>query len=124
VITEALKGFTARNSPDEIDLIPEGSSNGNSQRGYAFRGHFLDLRTLAFALTDRSFSLETACEAFGIQHGKQQIEHHGTVTEDYIDYNRRDVLATSELAEELLEEYDKHRLTLQVTKAVFACINR
>jgi hypothetical protein len=113
----ALKGFTARNSPDEADLIPEGSETGNPEGGYSFRGHFLDLRTLAFALTDRSYSLETACEAFGVQHGKQRTEHHGTITEDYIDYNRRDVLATCELAEKLLEEYDRHPLTLQITKA-------
>ncbi len=39
------------------------------------------------------------------------------VTEEYIDYNRRDVLATSELAVKLIEEYEKHGLSLQITKA-------
>lgn len=64
-----------------------------------------------------SFSLESACEAFGVEHGKQSTARHGEVTEEYIDYNRRDVLATSELAAKLLEEYNKHGLALQVTKA-------
>ncbi len=113
----ALKGFTACNKPDKEDLIPEGSLNGKPKQGYIFRGHMLDLRTLAFALTDRGSSLEAACQAFEVQHPKQPAQRHGTVTEKYITYNRRDVLATSELAERLLEEYAKHPITLQVTKA-------
>ena len=113
----ALKGFTARKSPDDVDLIPEDSESGKPQRGYRFRGHFLDLRTLAFALTDRGYSLESACEAFGVVHPKKSAGQHGIVTEDYIAYNLRDCLATSELAEKLLQEYDKHPITLQPTKA-------
>jgi hypothetical protein len=113
----ALKGFTARKHPDAEDLIPEGSETNQPQQGYKFRGHFLDLRTLAFALTDRGYSLETACDAFGVEHGKQLAEAHGRITEEYIDYNRRDVLATQELAEKLLEEYAKHPIALQVTQA-------
>jgi len=113
----ALKGFTGCHNPDRTDLIPEGSQTGEPEPGYTFRGHFLDLRTLAFALTDRGFSLETACEAFGVEHGKTHAAQHGVVTEEYIDYNRRDVLATSELAIKLLGEYSKNPITLQVTKA-------
>jgi hypothetical protein len=113
----ALKGFTARYDPDKTDLIPEGSRTGKPEDGYIFRGHFLDLRTLAFALTDKGYSLESACETFGVEHGKQNASDHGTVTEEYINYNRRDVLATSELTFKLLEEYGKHPTTLQVTKA-------
>ena len=116
----ALKGFTARNSPDKVDLIPEGSLTGKPEQGYKFRGHFLDLRTLAFALTDQGYSLEGACKAFDVEHGKHRATRHGKVTEKYIDYNRRDVLATSELALKLLEEYRQHPITLQVTKAYSA----
>jgi hypothetical protein len=113
----ALKGFTARNKPDRDDLIPEGSLTGEPEPGHKFRGHLLDLRTLAFALTDIGYSLESACEAFGVEHGKQSVACHGIVTEEYIHYNRRDVLATSELAFKLLEEYAKHPIALQATKA-------
>ena len=94
----ALKGFTGRNACDTADLIPDGSRDGKPVEGYKFRGHFLDLRTLAFALTDKGYSLTSACEAFEVEHGKQYAEHHGEITNEYIDYNRRDVLATSELA--------------------------
>jgi hypothetical protein len=113
----ALKGFTRRKDPDEEDLIPEGSTTGKKEEGYVFRGHFVDLRTLAFALTDKSYTLEKACEDFGVIHKKRVATRHGIVTPTYITYNRRDVLATSELAVKLLEEYDKHDIKLQETKA-------
>jgi hypothetical protein len=113
----ALKGFTACYNPDRVDRIPEGSATGEPEPGFTFRGHFLDLRTVAFALTDRAYSLETACEAFGVEHGKEHAARHGEITEEYIDYNRRDVLATSELVVKVLEEYESHPIALQVTKA-------
>ena len=113
----ALKGFMARKKPDPEDRIPEGSADGQPKDGYIFRGHFLDLRTLAFALTDRGYTLKGACDDFGVEHGKDPVDKHGIITEEYIDYNRRDVLATSELAIKLLEEYAKHPITLQPTKA-------
>jgi hypothetical protein len=113
----ALKGFTRRKGLDEEDMIPEGSTTGKKDEGYVFRGHFLDLRTLAFALTDKSYTLEKACDDFGVEHGKQHVTRHGIVTPKYIKYNRRDVLATAELAAKLLEEYDKHDIKLQETKA-------
>jgi hypothetical protein len=113
----ALKGFTHRKEPDQEDLIPDGSVTGKPEKDYAFRGHFLDLRTLAFALTDRGHTLESACEEFGVEHGKGTVKRHGSVTKKYIEYNLRDVLATSELAIKLLEEYEKHPISLQVTKA-------
>jgi len=113
----ALKGFTARFGPDGSDLIPEGSATGKPEKGYKFRGHMLDLRTLAFALTDRAYSLDSACKTFGVEHGKQHVTRHGVITKSYIDYNRRDVQATSELAVKLLAEYRKHPINLQPTKA-------
>ncbi len=115
----ALIGLTSREGIDEEDLIPEGSTTGKPEEDYIFRGHFLDLHTLAFALADRNYSLEGACEAFGVEHPKQRVTRHGVVTKKYIDYNRRDVLATSELAVKLLEEYDRHPISdfLQETKA-------
>ena len=113
----ALKGFAGRKGADDEDRIPDDSETGEPEEGYTFRGHFLDLRTLAFALTDRGHTLESACKAFGVEHGKQRVKRHGVVTAKYIDYNRRDVLATSELAIKLLEEYSRHPINLQVTKA-------
>jgi hypothetical protein len=113
----ALKAFTGGKEPDEVDQIPEGSTTGTPDDRYTFRGHILDLRTLIFALTDRGHSLESACNAFGVEHGKIKAQQHGIVTPDYIHYNRRDVQATAELAEKLLAEYERHPIPLQATKA-------
>jgi hypothetical protein len=89
-------------------------------KGRPNRGQFLDLRTLASALTDRSYSLESACQDFAVEHGKQKAEKHGVVTAEYVDYNRRDVKATGELLVKLLEEFERHPISLQVTKAFSA----
>jgi len=113
----ALKGFTGAREVDAIDRIPEGATDGKPDETYTFRGHFLDLRTLIFALTDRGHSLDSACHAFGVEHGKEATEAHGVITPAYIRYNRRDVLATSELLEKVRAEYDRHPIALQPTKA-------
>jgi hypothetical protein len=113
----ALKGLTATKDPDYVDLIPDGSKTGKPDRSKKFRGHLLDLRTLAFVLTDRGHTLASACKTFGVEHSKLAVEQHGIVTPDYIDYNRRDVLATAELAFKALEEYDRFNVPLQETQA-------
>jgi hypothetical protein len=114
---QSLKSFTGRKDPDRVDLIPEDSSDGRPQDGYKFRGHFLELKTLAFALTDKGHSLKSACEAFEVEEGKLETSEHGKVTEEYIDYNRRDVAASSKLTEKLLQEYGLHPISLAETKA-------
>jgi hypothetical protein len=100
----ALMSFVAPRQVDAIDRIPSGSRNGTPNPQYTFRGHFLDLRTLAF----------------GVEHGKTRALVHGVITPEYIDYNRRDVLATAELTAKLLAEYDAHPIALQATKAFSA----
>jgi hypothetical protein len=113
----ALMSFVAPRQIDAIDRIPSNSRTGTPDPRHTFRGHFLDLKTLAFALTDQPYSLESACIAFGVEHGKTKVSKHGVVSAKCIDYNRRDVLATSELAAKLLAEYNKHPVELQATKA-------
>lgn len=108
----ALMGFTARLGPDELDLQAEDGSG----KKRTFQGRFLDLRTLAFALTDRSHSLKSACIAFGVEHGKTEIAEHGKITDQYVDYCRRDVEASCELAAILLKEFDQHPIQLQETR--------
>jgi hypothetical protein len=117
---QALISFRKRMTPDTDDLIPDDSPDGKPREKYGFAGHFLDLRTLAYALTDRAYSLKSACEAFGVEHSKLEVSDHGTISEEYIDYGRRDVEATAELAVILLREYDLHPISLQETKAFSA----
>lgn len=113
----ALVGFTRRRAPDAADQIPEGSPDGRPDPAYAFPGHVLDLKTLAFALTNDTYSLERACAAFGVEHGKATAERHGAVTPEYVDYARRDVLATAELLDKLLAEHARHPIDLTPTQA-------
>jgi hypothetical protein len=89
----------------------------NRAQGAFLESHFLDLRMLAFALTSAGHTLESACRAFGVEHGKVKASAHGVITDEYIGYNRRDVLATKELLFKLLEEFDRHPIALDPCKA-------
>ena len=112
----AFIGFAERRDPDVDDRIPDDSSDGRADPSFRFRGHFLDLRTLAFALTNRGHSLASACTAVGICQGKQEVEEHGRITPEYVDYNRQDVRATGSLFEKLIVAYRRHPIGLPPTK--------
>jgi len=86
-------------------------------RGPYLESHFLDLRTLGFALTNVGHTLESACKAFGVEHGKTKSRHLGLITPEYIDYNRRDVLATLELLLKMRAEFDRHPIPLDPCRA-------
>jgi hypothetical protein len=113
----ALIGFRRRHQPDKVDLIPEGSLDGSPDESYAFPGHFVDPKTLGFALTNEPHSLDSACVAFDVEHAKFTVEQHGVVTPEYIDYCRRDVLATAELLDKLGAEFSRHPIKLSPKKA-------
>lgn len=72
-----------------------------------WRGIFVDCRTLAFGLSNRAHSLESACQAFGVP-GKAPVAGHGTITPEYIDYCRQDVAATAGLYDALMREFRDH----------------
>ena len=90
---------------------------GRSRKDVA-KAKLLDLRTLSYALTDKGYSLASACEAFGTAHRKQETKAHGKIDARYIDYNRRDVLATQELLEKFREEFDRHPIHLDPSNAL------
>ena len=81
------------------------------------RGRFLDLKTLCFAMTDQGFTLERACEAFGVGYEKRDVVH-GSITPAYIDYCREDVGATAQLYRAAMAEFGRHDMDLDVTKAL------
>src|SRR5712692_10014754 len=112
----ALIGFRSRKNPDREDRIPEGSKDGKPADNYIFPGHFIDPRTLGYALTAKASSLESMGEDFGIPYRKLPVEQHGVVTESYIDYHRNDVLMTAELAKAMLAEYERHGLDRHPSK--------
>lgn len=86
-------------------------------KGKEMQGRFLDLKTLAFALTNTGHSLASACHAFAVEHGKSIADKHGVISAAYLDYNRRDVLATQELLVALRTEFDRHPIALDPCRA-------
>lgn len=98
-------------------LIPEDDPYAEPDPRYTYPGNFLDLRTLAFALTGEGHSLESACNTFHVKHRKGRAEQHGVINARYIDYCRRDVRATAELCFALLDEYERHPIGLRPTLA-------
>ena len=81
------------------------------------RDGFLDLHTLAFALTDKSHSLESAIEAFGSKVKKLKHEPTGKISDTEINYARRDVRATLGLLNALKREYELHPIELAPYRA-------
>jgi hypothetical protein len=76
------------------------------------RGRFLDLRTLSYTFTDRKLSLDGAAAEFGLEVRKAQVEEHGVLTEEYVDYNRQDVTVTWRLHQALITEWEQHAIDL------------
>jgi hypothetical protein len=72
-------------------------------------GRFLDLKTLVWALRNRTHSLESACREFRVP-GKLDHSPSGRVTIAEVDYCRQDVRATLGLLNALLVEFRKYPL--------------
>ena len=75
------------------------------------RGYFLDVKTLAAALTSRNFSLASLAEFLDLADRKQATEDHGgPLTKAYVDYAMQDVKTTWSCFEALRKRYAHHRL--------------
>jgi|CZKJ01.1.fsa_nt_gi hypothetical protein len=76
--------------------------------------HFLDLRTLAWALFNKSFSLKRACEELNTDHKKlEDHEPTGEVTPKEIEYARQDARCSVDVLNALKQEFDKHPIDLK-----------
>jgi hypothetical protein len=99
-------------------LTPRGMRN----RGipvHPHRGFFVDIRTLAAALTSTSHSLASLGEFLGIEHRKLTTEEHGgPLSKAYLAYAMRDVQATWECYREMLSRYQAHGLTQTSAHAI------
>jgi len=113
-----IRSLDSKRARITFSKVADDSDGDLTERdGRPFRGNFLDLRTLAFALTNTSHSLASACEAFGVTEGKGQPAEHGVITNAYIDYCRRDVRVTAALYQKLIAAYQQHPIELPVTLA-------
>jgi hypothetical protein len=76
----------------------------------AYRGHFVDIKTLASALLSRRFSLQALAAHLNTPTQKHETDEHGAITEAYLEYARADVQVTWECFQELGKRYAEHRL--------------
>lgn len=76
---------------------------------------FLDVRTLLWALRNKSYSLKTACKEFNIP-GKLDHKPSGEVNLEEIEYCRQDVRATVGLLNAAKQECDLHPIDLPPDK--------
>jgi hypothetical protein len=95
-------------------------SKGMRKRGMkrdANRGYFIDVKTLAAALTSRGHSLASLCDFLETKTRKQKADEHGApVTPEYLEYARADVQATWECHVELLRQYQAYGLSVPAHK--------
>ncbi len=89
-----LFGWGSRTDPDKPEL--------------AGASRFVDLRTLAFALTDRSHTLGSAAAAFGGPFDKPPVSY-GVIDEAMLHYAREDVRHTATLYRNCLTELARHK---------------
>lgn len=79
------------------------------QKALPRRGYFIDIRTLAAALTSQSFSLKSLAAFLKTPHRKAETdEHGGTLTEAYIHYAVQDVEVTWDCYRALLDKFARH----------------
>jgi len=107
-----VEGFRPRIIVRHVDSRKSLISAGSLTRtppGYK-PPRFLDLRTLTSAITDRGFTLKSACEHWQVDNGKTDPGEHGRITGEYVDYCRRDVQATGELLGKVLTDFYSYRV--------------
>ena len=109
VVIKALNSKTAIIHSTRAPVSEPGKKNKRVQLWTAAR--FLDLRTLPWALRNKSYSLRTACKEFAIT-SKREHKPSGSVNLEEIEYCRQDVRATVGLLNAVKKEYDFHPFDL------------
>src|SRR5439155_988038 len=94
------------------EWIPEGR-----KKEWKREPHFLDLRTLGWALFNQSFSLKALCDELKTKHRKMDHEPTGGVTPEEIEYARQDGRCTVDALNGLKQEFDKHPISLKPDNA-------
>jgi hypothetical protein len=108
--------WTPNSFRPRIQLRPKDSkaafvrlAGGDMNQPY-LTGRFLDLKTLVWALRNRSLSLESACREFKVPGKLADYSPSGKITKKEIDYCRQDVRATVGLLNAVLAEFKTYPL--------------
>ena len=87
----------------------------NEKRRDHYKGCFVDLKTLTFVLTDKSYSLRQALIDFECKLEKETVSEHGKISEEYMQYNVQDTMSTHELYTKCLERYELYGLNKDIS---------
>ncbi len=86
------------------------SFSGTKCKRRAYRGAFVDLKTLAAALTGTGHTLKSAGEALGCTLKKTEADYRSKAIFEFLDYCLNDVDLTAELYEKCLARYREFNL--------------
>ncbi len=112
-----IKHMSARNSFIQF-TTPKGQRTSKPNRkkkrkNPIRRGFFIDVKTLAAALTSQSHTLDSLAKSLSVDALKQLTDDHGkALTADYIEYAVRDTETTWQCYTKLQKLYDLHGLKL------------
>ncbi len=118
------------NSPDEhkprLKIDPKDSrsaffnlAGGEASDRVIYRGRFLDLSVLCWALRNKHLTLDAALDSFNLE-GKLKHEPTGRVTGKELRYGRRDVERSVALLNAMKREYDGFAIDLPPESAMSA----
>lgn len=110
-----VKHISSRDSFIQFAAVKgQRTSKGNRKKGHynpARRGFFIDLKTLAAALTSQSYTLASLAQFLEVVAQKYDTESHGqSLSPDYIAYAVQDTQTTWECFEKLNWLYIEHDL--------------
>jgi len=83
-----------------------------NKKAWKKEGRFLDIRTLGWALRNRSFNLKGACKAFKVK-GKKDHKPTGRINSEEIEYCREDVAATHRALNAMMREFNRNPIDLR-----------
>jgi hypothetical protein len=96
------------------------SQRRRGQRVTFQSGNFLDVRTLAAALTSTSHRLGSLARYLGVKHKGEFTDFEREIDPEFIDYAVNDTETTRQCYEELLRRYWRHRLRLTPPQRIFS----
>ena len=84
------------------------------------RGNFLDVKTLAAALTSTSHSLKSLAEYLGVQRKGDFTDFVRPIDAEFIDYAVNDTETTRQCFEELVRRFRQHRLRMTAPQKIYS----
>ena len=84
------------------------------------RGNFLDVKTLAAALTSKSHRLKTLAEYLGVKHKGEFTDFGRPIDPEFIDYAVNDTETTRQCFDELVRRYRQHRLGMTAPQGIYS----